>query len=131
MVPPYWKSWLFDETSVQIRPIPRTSESGDIIYDFNDSTHLGARLVPPEAISRADPIYTESARLAKWRGTVKGWMIVDKEGHARVEGIFQPAGWGLDEPFVQNLEQWKFSPALLDGSPVSMRLKVEAHFSMR
>ncbi len=133
MVPPYWKSWLVDETSVQIHPIPCTPESGDIIYDLNygDSTHLGSRLVSPEVISRAEPIYTEPARMAKWQGTVIFAIIVDKGGDAQVERIIRPIGLGLDDVAIKGLQQWKFSPARLDGSPVSMRLKVEVHYSMR
>ncbi|MBZ5678238.1 MAG: TonB family protein [Acidobacteriia bacterium] len=74
---------------------------------------------PQELLSRAEPEYSEEARLAELEGTV----IVTAAGGTDQSGrpvdlrVTQSLGLGLDEKAVQAVDRWRFKP---DRKPTSM-----------
>jgi len=84
----------------------------------------------PELIGRAEPDYTEEARLARHEGTARIQVDVDAEGQPRNPKVLQILGLGLDEQAVAAVRQWRFRPGRLDGRKVACRVVLEIDFSL-
>jgi TonB family protein len=87
-------------------------------------------LPDPVPIYKPDPAYTEEARKAKLQGVVVLWIIVNASGAVTDYEVVKPLGLGLDEKAVEIVKTWKFKPAMIDGSPVPVRILVEVPFRL-
>jgi len=76
------------------------------------------------------PEYTETARQAHYQATIILWLIVDAAGLPQNIRIQRPAGMGFDEQAVHAVQMWKFEPAMKDGKPVPVMIKVEVNFRL-
>lgn len=84
----------------------------------------------PEPTYRFDPEYTMEARQAGLQGTVRLSMIIDLKGIPQDITVRRPLGMGLDERAMETVAQWRFRPAMKDGSPVKFRASVEISFRL-
>ena len=91
---------------------------------------VGAGISAPQAISAPDPDYTQEARRAKKQGTCVLWLIVDSSGHPRDIRVVRGLGLGLDAKAVDAVRQCRFQPALKDGKPVDVQIRVEVEFHL-
>jgi TonB family protein len=85
---------------------------------------------PPRLTYHQEPEFSESARAAKFQGTVVLKLVVNKEGAPTKIRISQPLGYGLDEKAVQAVSEWKFKPAEKDNQPVNTEIAVEVEFHL-
>jgi TonB family protein len=92
--------------------------------------HVGNGMSPPHITYHQEPEFSESARAAKYQGTVILMLGVNKEGSPTNLRISQPIGCGLDEKAVQAVRNWKFAPAERDGVPVDADIAVEVDFHL-
>ena len=91
---------------------------------------VGGGIRPPIAIYTPDPEFSEEARKAKFSGNVVVSLIVDKDGKPRNVHVLRGVGMGLDEKAVEAVQQYKFKPALKNGTPVAVYLNVEVNFQI-
>lgn len=91
---------------------------------------VGGGITAPQAISTPDPVYTQAARDAKTQGTCVLWMIVDDQGRPRDIRVVRGLGFGLDQKAIEAVQQWRFQPAMKDGHPVNVQIKVEVGFRL-
>jgi TonB family protein len=89
-----------------------------------------AGVTMPMCIHCPQPAYTDEARAAKFQGTVKFDVVVDKQGVARRIGIIKGDRNGLAAQAIASIRQWKFKPAMKDGSPVTACVLVEVSFKL-
>jgi TonB family protein len=92
--------------------------------------HIGKGVTPPKVIVQKDPEFSESARIAKYQGTVMLALVVDKTGQVRKIRVQRPLGFGLDQKAVETVSGWKFKPAARDGEPVDVEIMVETTFRL-
>ncbi len=85
---------------------------------------------PPSVLFKADPAYSEEARLTKFNGSVAIQLTVDADGFPGNLKIARPIGLGLDEKALDALKQWRFKPALRAGHPVPTAATVEINFRL-
>jgi len=84
----------------------------------------------PQLKYEPKPGYTEEARRARVAGSVVLGITIDEDGNAKVTDILKPMGVGMDESAIRTIEEeWKFSPAMLDGVPILHIASVEVHFT--
>jgi TonB family protein len=96
-----------------------------------EALRKASRYTPPIATHTPSPPYTDEAHRAKLRGTLVLKLVVDAQGNVTdVIEISKPLGEGLDESAMKTVRSWKFKPATLNGTPVSVRIAVEFSFSM-
>jgi TonB family protein len=76
------------------------------------------------------PEYTQQAREAKVSGIVLVNLVVDEQGRPQNVHILRGLGNGLDEKAVEAVKQYKFKPAMVDGTPVSATLNIEVNFKL-
>jgi TonB family protein len=86
----------------------------------------------PSCLYCPDPSYSESARKAKFQGTVETQVLVKVDGTIGDVQLLQSSGFAdLDEKSLDLIRTWKFKPArLLDGQPVSVSVPVETTFRL-
>ncbi|MGP0019353.1 MAG: energy transducer TonB [Candidatus Sulfotelmatobacter sp.] len=80
-------------------------------------------------VSKVDPIYPQEAKDSHLQGTVILQVIVDKEGN--VANVRLISGHPmLAPPAIEAVEQWKYRPYLLNGTPVEVDTQVTVNFTL-
>lgn len=98
---------------------------GEKIVRGSDSKVVKARI-----LSKPVPDYTTGAQLAGVSGTVVLQMILGSDGKVRNILVLRSLGYGLAGEAVKAARKIKFTPATLDGNPVSMYVRVEYNFNV-
>jgi TonB family protein len=91
---------------------------------------VGRDIKPPRPISMPDPEFSEQARAAGYEGTCVLWLVVDAEGMPQKIKVARALGMGLDDKAIEAVRQWKFTPAMKDGTPVAVQVNVEVSFRL-
>jgi TonB family protein len=89
-----------------------------------------AGIKAPRVLYGPDPEYSEEARRDKYQGTAVLGLTVGADGLAHDVCVLQALGKGLDEKSLAAVKEWKFEPAIKDGSAVPVRLSVETSFHL-
>jgi TonB family protein len=100
------------------------SISGEQIYKVGDGVK------PPRATYTPEPEFSEKARKAKFQGMVILNVVVDKTGRIARVGLERGLGYELDENAMKRIEDWRFDPAIKDGQPVAVAMKIEVSFHL-
>jgi TonB family protein len=123
-LPDYWKAFyhlpLSAGTELQVEKMndPKSST-------FKPNL---AAVTPPILRLQPEPDFSEEARRKQFSGICMIKMIVDSSGVPRNLAIEQPVGLGLDEKAVDAVSRYRFTPAMKDGQPVAVALKIEVDF---
>ncbi|MGA3043466.1 MAG: TonB family protein [Bryobacteraceae bacterium] len=91
---------------------------------------VGHGVSAPAVVRKADPQYSEEARVARLQGTVVVAVVIGTDGVAREPRILRGVGLGLDENALEAISQWQFRPASKDGQPVSVSATIEVNFRL-
>src|SRR5215467_14272973 len=76
-------------------------------------------VTPPKVLTHPAAVYTDEARRRGIRGSVSVQAYFDADGSITVLKVVKGLGYGLDENALAALKDWRFSPALQNGLPVS------------
>jgi TonB family protein len=98
----------------------------DIANDM--AARVGPGVVPPRIIHRVEPQYRRGSSAQRTSGTVLLDAVIQESGIPRVLRVLQSQGWEVDESAIAALEQWRFSPAMKDGTAIKVRMNVEMSF---
>jgi len=88
-------------------------------------------IAEPQVISRVNPLYPEEARMARATGIVIVQAEIDREGNVVWVHVLKPLPYGLSEAAVDAVRQWRFSPATIDGKPVSVLFNLTTNFRLK
>lgn len=91
----------------------------------------GGNVIPPTAIYKPEPGYTEEARKARTQGIVILEMIVDENGDVQNVKILKPLPNGLSEEAIKAVTLWKYKPGTLEGKPVPVIFNVSVSFRLQ
>lgn len=97
-------------------------ESALPVYDVSPSVKA------PELERVTRPEWTPEARAVGAEGRVRLSLIVDDLGQPRQVQVVEGLGFGLDESAAKAVSQWRFRPAMKDGKPVWVRLRLSVKF---
>jgi TonB family protein len=79
----------------------------------------------------ADAQFSDEARRAKYQGVCIIALIVDAQGNPQNIHVVRALGMGLDEKAIEAIRQYKFRPAMKDGTtPVPVQIAVEVEFRL-
>ncbi len=84
----------------------------------------------PQILYRERAKYTEEARSNKVQGVVVLSVIFSKQGKLLVSGVVRGLPYGLTEMSIEAARKIRFTPAVKDGQPVSVRGNVEFNFTL-
>jgi TonB family protein len=90
----------------------------------------GKGVTSPERVNRADPQYSEEARIARLTGTFMVSFIVGEDGKVRDVHADASPGLGLGEKAIEAVSSWRFKPGEKDGVPVSVAMEAEMNFRL-
>ncbi len=71
---------------------------------------IGHGVSAPAVLHKADPKYSEEARVAHYEGTVVLFLVVDENGNPRDIRVIRNLGLGLDENAIEAVQKWRFRP---------------------
>lgn len=84
----------------------------------------------PEFIHQAVLEYPPQARRMKIEGTVIIEADIDSEGNLIQIKVIRDAGFGFDEAAIAMMEASEFSPAMMDGRAVGVRMRFTIKFEI-
>lgn len=83
----------------------------------------------PVLLSKIEPERSQRAINAKWKGTIRSIVVIDKRGNvAKVKVFDGPSGLDMEIQVIRAISQWKFLPATKDGVPIYYQLEVDTRF---
>lgn len=96
----------------------------------NEIFHIGGDVAAPVPVYTPEPEFSDKARQAGVGGTVVLGVIVDNTGKVSKVWVTSPLGMGLDENAADKVRTWRFQPALRQGQPVAVNMKIEVSFNL-
>jgi TonB family protein len=81
-------------------------------------------------LSKPEPQYSEAARKAGVTGTVVLRAVFSADGEVKHILITRALGYGLTTHAIRAARQIRFTPAMKDGTPVSMNIQLEYNFNL-
>lgn len=96
-----------------------------------DVLKVGPDVTPPKIASKVNPVYPVDAKKAKHEGIVQLAVIVGPDGKVENIRVAKAVDPSLDESAVDAVRQWIFEPAVKDGKPVKVEVKIDINFSLK
>jgi TonB family protein len=87
-------------------------------------------VTPPHLITALDPDYPDDARRAKAQGVVLVECMVGTDGTVSNARILNSLRKDLDASALDAVRRWRFEPAIKDGKPVAVQIRVEVTFRL-
>ena len=94
-----------------------------------DAVRVGGDIKEPKKIKHVAPAYPEVASAAKVQGVVILEVVVDHFGNVADAQVLRSIAL-LDQAALDAVMQWKFTPTLLNGHPVSVVMTVTVNFTL-
>lgn len=91
---------------------------------------VGDNVKPPTKIHNVAPVYPRIAQSARVQGTVVIEARIERDGTVSHAQVMQSVAL-LDEPALEAVLQWRFTPTLVDGKPVPVMMTVTVSFTLR
>ncbi len=91
----------------------------------------GEGVAHPKLVREVKPNYTKSAMQRKVQGVVYMEAIVRPDGNVGDVRVIGSLDSELDEEALRTVKRWKFSPATLEGKPVSVIVEIEMSFTLK
>lgn len=85
----------------------------------------------PVVISRVLPEYPRVAVVGKINGWVIVECIIDKTGHIREAKVLKSSFAAFDQPAIDAVQKWVFTPGSLHGEPVDTIFDLTVQFTVR
>jgi protein TonB len=89
----------------------------------------GIHVAPPRKLRDVRPVYPELARRVGAQGTVVIECRIDEAGRVVEARVAQSVPL-LDAAALEAVEQWLYTPTLLNGVPVSVVMSVSVRFTL-
>ena len=89
---------------------------------------VGNDVVSPICLLAREPEFTDASRKAHLSGNVLIYLQVDADGRPSHVRVLQGLGSGLDENAVEAVKSYKFKPAMQNGKPIPVVLKIIVGF---
>jgi protein TonB len=91
---------------------------------------IGGQITAPTLLHRVEPRYPEAAVFARVAGLVILEATVDAEGAVESVRVLRSVPL-LDKAAIEAVEQWRYSPLVLNGNPTPFVLTVTLSFSLK
>lgn len=86
--------------------------------------------VPPRKTVDVRPVYPEHARAARIEGVVVMEAVLDPSGHVTQLRVIKSVPM-LDQPALDAVRQWRYTPTMYYGKPVSVLMTITISFKLQ
>jgi periplasmic protein TonB len=86
--------------------------------------------VAPRKTVDARPVYPDIARLARIEGTVVMEAVLDPSGHVTQIRVIRSIPL-LDQAAIDAVRQWRYTPSVYNGRPVSVLMTITIRFTLQ
>ena len=90
-----------------------------------------AGVLSPVVIHRVEPVYPQIALRSRMSGSVVLQCVIDKTGHIRDGHVVNSSFGAFEQPAIDAVQQWLFSPGTLNGQPVDVLFELTVKFQVR
>jgi protein TonB len=90
---------------------------------------VGGNVRPPTKTRHVNPVYPEVAKSARVQGVVIMEVTIDEQGRVAEARVLRSIPL-LDQAALDSVQQWEFTPTLLNGTPVPIVMTVTVQFSL-
>ncbi len=130
----YLPQWRFSPGMVDGKPV-KSIVSLPLSFTFEPEPLEGLEMsqvtVPPQRRRAEAPRYPVPLKQAHVTGTVKIHFLITREGKVKHPRILRSPHPLFSHSTMEAVRKWEFSPATLDGKPVSVWARQEIPFSLR
>jgi periplasmic protein TonB len=81
-------------------------------------------------IHRVDPAYPATMIRARMGGWVVLQCIIDKSGHIRDVSVVRSSFGAFEQPAIDAVQKWLFTPGTLRGQPVDVIFELTVKFEV-
>lgn len=114
---------LTDKEKVEKKVDPRIASAADPI--------VAGATPPVDLTPNIKPQYTPEARANGITGTMTLEVIISETGEVlRVRSVGKKLGFGLEEAAIAVYKQKKFSPSILEGKPITVKVLIPVRFTL-
>jgi TonB family protein len=100
--------------------------------DVNGPLVAGAGgVTSPVAIQRVEPIYPAGPLRIHMSGWVVLQCVIDKTGHIRDASVVHSSFGAFEQPAIDAVQKWVFTPGTLRGQPVDVIFELTVKFQVR
>ena len=92
---------------------------------------IGGQINSPALVKRVEPKYPDIAAAAKLTGLVILEALVNESGEVESIKTLRSPSVFLEKAAIEALKEWRYSPLVLDGVPMSFILTVTFNFSVQ
>ncbi|EMY78707.1 TonB-dependent receptor [Leptospira weilii serovar Ranarum str. ICFT] len=109
--------------TIQKKEDPRIAGAQDAI--------ISGATAPVDLTPNITPDYPSEARSAGITGTSTLEVIIAENGQVlRVRSVGKTLGFGLDEAAIETFYKKRYSPSVLDGKPITVKVLIPVRFSL-
>jgi TonB family protein len=90
----------------------------------------GHRIIEPRRVHDVAPQYPESAKAQHRQGVVILEAVISPTGRVCSVEVLRGAGADLDRAAMEAVSQWRYTPTLLEGTPVPVIMTVTVNFKL-
>ena len=116
---------LWREQLLTLKVLGNVGKTPEEVVKYGDEVNTKARV-----LAKPEPVYTEAARQARITGTVVLRAVFSEDGRVRHIIVIKGLPYGLTEQALIAARGIRFTPAMLDGVPVSMFIQLEYNFHL-
>ncbi len=111
------------------RLVPQAASTAPVPDAFPHAVRVGGDVKEPKKIRDMRPVYPQAALDGGVQGIVILEIVVDPAGKVAQVKILrgQPL---LDDAAINAVAQWEYTPTLLNGEPVPIRMTVTVNFTL-
>jgi protein TonB len=91
---------------------------------------VGGNIKPPTKTRDVRPVYPDEARSAGVQGVVILETLIDESGQVIWTQVLRSIPM-LDQAAREAVQQWQFTPTLLNGEPVPVIMTVTGNFTLQ
>ncbi len=114
---------LTDKEKIEKKEDPRIAAASDPIVSGATS--------PVDLTPNIRPQYTQEARANGVTGTMTLELIISETGEVlRVRSVGKKLGFGLEEAAIETYRKKRFSPSILEGKPITVKVLVPVRFTL-
>jgi TonB family protein len=113
-----------DARRVSTQPAMRFEPGG------SEPLRVGGEIPEPRKLRDARPVYPEIAMAAKVQGIVILEIMIDDQGDVNDARVLRSVPL-LDQAALDAVKQWRYTPTVLNGTPVPVIMTVTVNFTVR